>query len=154
VEGKKGIWFIKLSKKEVRQLNKNIVIFAFFLFIAFVFWYINSLGKEIKGEFRFSASLINIPKGRAVTGENPLKLLLEIKGQGYTLIKYRFSNQSNLVVDFSKVTIKRIPETAPARFFVLSSGMIPNFKKQLGNVFDIISVKPDTIFLGYIKDVN
>jgi hypothetical protein len=149
VEGKNRIWFMKLTKKGVSLLNKNVIMFTFFLFLAFVFWYLNSLSKEIKDEFRFSASFVNAPKGRVSSDDLPSKLLLEIKGQGYSLLKYKFyTNRNKLLVDLSKVSLRRIPYTKPARYFVLSSGLITSFKKQLGNGFEIISVKPDTIFLN------
>ena len=37
-----------LAKKGVRVINRDVAVFAFFLFISFIFWYLNSLGKEIE----------------------------------------------------------------------------------------------------------
>jgi hypothetical protein len=149
VEGKNSIWLKILTQKGVRLLNKNVIMFVFFLFLAFVFWYLNSLNKEIKDEFRFSASFVNAPKGRVISDDLPSRLLLEIKGQGYSLLKYKFYTKRNkLMVDLSKANFRRIPYTKPTRYFILSSGLITSFKKQLGNGFEIISVKPDTIFLN------
>jgi hypothetical protein len=150
MEQKSGIWFKKLTKKEVTLLNKNVVIFAFFLFLAFIFWYLNSLGKVINSDFRYQVTYINPPKGRVISNDLPSKLVLELKGQGYSLLKHKISgNRSDLVVDFSKVTFKRIPDSKPVKFYILSSGMIAGFKKQMGNGFDVISVRPDTIFLTF-----
>jgi hypothetical protein len=150
MEQKSGIWFKKLTKKEVNLLNKNIVIFAFFLFLAFIFWYLNSLGKVINSDFKYTVTFTNPPKGRAISSDLPSKLFLELKGQGYSLLKNKISRKrSDLVVDFSKVTFKRIPDTKPVKFYILSSGLIPGFKKQIGNGFDVISVRPDTIFLTF-----
>jgi hypothetical protein len=147
---KPGIWFKKLTKKEVSLLNKNVVIFAFFLFVAFIFWYLNSLGKEINNDFRYPVTFINPPKGRTISSELPSKISLELKGLGYSLLKHKISgNRSPLVVDLSKVTFKKIPDSKPAKYFILSSGMIAGFKKQIGNGFDVLSVKPDTIFLTF-----
>jgi hypothetical protein len=150
MEGKTGIWFNKLTKKEVSKLNKNVIIFAFFLFLATVFWYLNSLGKEIKSDFRYSVNFINPPKGRVVSGDIVSKLQIELKGQGYSLLKHKISGvRTPLVVDLSKLTFKRIPDSKPTRYYVLSTGLITNFKKQIGNGFDVLSVKPDTIFLTF-----
>ena len=150
MEGKTGIWFKKLTKKEVSLLNKNVVIFAFFLFLAFIFWYLNSLGKEIKSDFRYPVNFINPPKGRVISSDLPSKLSLELKGQGYSLLKLKISgNRTPLIVDFSKVTFKRIPDSKPTGYYVVSAALIPNFKKQMGNKFDVLSVKPDTIFLTF-----
>jgi hypothetical protein len=154
VEGKKSIWLKPFWKKELRMLERDIVIFAFSLFLAFVLWYINSLGKEIKGEFKFSASFFNIPKARGtITEDLSLKLMVELKGQGYTLLRYKlFGSRNKLLIDLSKAGLKRLPETKPARFYVLSDGLIPDIKKQMGNKFEIQGIKPDTIFLSFNKD--
>jgi hypothetical protein len=150
VEGKTGILFKKLTKREVSLLNKNVVIFAFFLFLAFVFWYLNSLGKEIKSDLRYSMNFINPPKGRQVSGDLPLKLSIGLRGQGYSLLKHKISGiRTPLVADLSKISIKRIPNSKPTRYYILSAAMIPNIKKQIGNGFEVLSVSPDTIFMTF-----
>jgi hypothetical protein len=143
-----GIWFKRLTKKEVSLLNKNVVIFAFFLFLAFIFWYLNSLGKEINSDFRYTVKFINPPKGKVISSDLPSKLSLGLKGQGYSLLKSKISGKrAPLVIDFSKVTFKRIPDSKPSRYYLLSAGLIPNLKKPIGHGFDVLSVYPDTIFL-------
>jgi hypothetical protein len=155
VEKKTGIWIKKLTKKEVRILNKNVVIFAFFLFLAFIFWYLNSLSKELKSDFRVSANFINPPKGRVISGILPLKLTIELKGQGYSLLKKKiFGNINPLVIDLSKVTFRRIPDSKPTRYYVLTPTLIPGLKKQMENGLEVQSVKPDTLFLSFIQAEN
>jgi hypothetical protein len=155
VEKKTGIWIKKLTKKEVRILNKNVVIFAFFLFLAFIFWYLNSLSKELKSDFRFTAKFINAPKGRVISGDLPLKLTIELKGQGFSLLKRKiFRKTDPLEIDLSKVTFRRIPDYKPTRYYVLSNALIPSFKKQIENGLDVQSVKPDTIYLNFNQTEN
>ena len=150
MEEKKDIWFKKLSKEEVKLLNKNVIIFAFFLFLAFIFWYLNSLGKEIKSDFKYNVSFINPPKGRIMSEDLPSRLSLEIKGQGYSLLKRKISgSRAPLVIDLSKVLFKRLPDSKPVRYYFLSAGLIPNLRKQIGNRFDVLSVKPDTIIVTF-----
>jgi len=153
VEGGRSIWHKLFRKKEIKLYNKNAFIFAFFLIVAFIFWYISSLGKEIKGEFRFTTSFQNIPRGKVIADEIPLKMTLELKGQGYSLLKYKFyGNNNHLVVDLAKITFRRLPESKPARFYILTTSLIQNLKKQMGNSFEIVAVKPDTIFLISSKE--
>lgn len=155
MEKKTGIWIKKLTKKEVRLLNKNVVIFAFFLFLASVFWYLNSLSKELRGDFRFSANFINVPKGRILSGDLPLKLTIELKGQGFSLLKRKiYRNINPLVIDLSKVSFRRIPDSKPSRYYVLSPTLIPGFKKQIENGLEVLSVKPDTIYLTFNQTEN
>jgi hypothetical protein len=150
VESNNRIWFKNLTKKEVSLLNKNVVIFAFFLFLAFIFWYLNSLGKEIDTDIRYSVRFVNPPKGKIISGDIPLKLSLEVRGQGYSLLKHKIGiDKSSLIVDLSKVSYRRIPDADPATYYLLSSSLVSNFRKQIGNGFQLLSVRPDTIYLTF-----
>lgn len=150
MESNKGIWFKNLSRKEASLLNKNVVIFAFFLFLAFIFWYLNSLGKEIETDIRYSVRFINPPKGKVVSGDLQLKLMLEVRGQGYSLLKRKIGvDKSSLVVDLSKVSYRKVPDSDPVAYYLLSAGLVTNFKKQIGSGFQLLSVKPDTIFVTF-----
>ncbi len=150
MESNNRIWFKNLTKKEVSLLNKNVVIFAFFLFLAFIFWYLNSLGKEIDTDIRYSVRFVNPPKGKIISGDLPLKLFLEVRGQGYSLLKHKIGiDKSSLIVDLSKVSYRRIPDTDPTTYYLLSASLVSNFRKQIGSGFQLISVKPDTIYLTF-----
>jgi hypothetical protein len=155
VEKNTSIWIKKLTKKEVSLINKNVVIFVFFLFLSFIFWYLNSLGKEIKSDFKYAANFVNVPKGRTLSGDTELKITLEIKGQGYSLLKKKiYRNINPLAIDLSKTTFRRLPDSKPTRYYFLSAGLIPGFKKQIESGLDILSVKPDTIYLSFIQNEN
>jgi hypothetical protein len=150
VEADKGIWYKNFTKKEVRLLNKNVVIFAFFLFLAFIFWYLNSLGKEIETDIRYSVRFINPPKGRVIPGNLQLKLMLEVRGQGYSLLRHKIGvDKSSLVVDLSKTPCRRIPDSDPPVYYLLSGSLVSNFKKQIGNGFQLLAVKPDSVFVTF-----
>jgi hypothetical protein len=150
VEADKGIWYKNFTKKEVRLLNKNVVIFAFFLFLAFIFWYLNSLGKEIETDIRYSVRFINLPKGRVIPGNLQLKLMLEVRGQGYSLLRHKIGvDKSSLVVDLSKTPCRRIPDSDPPVYYLLSGSLVSNFKKQIGNGFQLLAVKPDSVFVTF-----
>ncbi len=150
MDSNKSIWFKNLSKKEVSLLNKNVVIFAFFLFLAFIFWYLNSLGKEIETDIKYSVRFINPPKGKIVPGDLQPKLMLEVRGQGYSLLKRKIGvDKSSLVVDLSKVYYRKVPDSDPVVYYLLSASLVTNFKKQIGSGFQLLSVKPDTIFVTF-----
>ena len=49
------------------------MVFAFFLFLSFGLWYINSLGKEVEADIKYPVKYINIPKDRTIAEETPVK---------------------------------------------------------------------------------
>jgi hypothetical protein len=155
VKGKIAIWLKNLTKKGISSFRKDVVVFAFFLFLSFIFWYLNSLRKDIEIDLRYPVSFINPPKDRIIVTELPSKLTLNLKGPGYSIIKLKISgNRSPVIIDFSKVSFKKMPDAVQLKYFIVSSGLIQNFKKQLSSDFQIVSIKPDTLFIVFEKKLK
>ena len=135
-------------------LNREIPVFAFFLLLSFVFWYLNELSKELQGSINYPVRYINPPKDRIVTGDLPDKLEMDLRGPGYSILKVKLSgSRAPVVIDFSKVAPRRIPGQLP-RYYLVTSGLMGNFSKQLHADFDILAIHPDTLFFGYDKLVT
>ncbi len=135
-------------------LNREIPVFAFFLLLSFVFWYLNELSKELQGSINYPVRYINPPKDRIVTGDLPDKLEMDLRGPGYSILKVKLSgSRAPVVIDFSKVAPRRIPGQLP-RYYLVTSGLMSNFSKQLHADFDILAIHPDTLFFGYDKIVT
>ncbi|HNT92727.1 MAG TPA: hypothetical protein PLT88_09010 [Bacteroidales bacterium] len=135
-------------------MHRELPLFAFFLLLSFVFWYLNELSKELQGTINYPVRYINPPKDRIVTGDLPEKLEMDLRGPGYSILKVKLSgSRAPVVIDFSRVTPRRIPGTMP-RYYLVTSGLINSFSKQLHADFDILSIQPDTLFFGYDKLVT
>ncbi len=147
---------IMKGKREQSEkfLNRELPVFAFFLLLSFVFWYLNELSKELQGSINYPVRYINPPKDRIVTGHLPDKLEMDLRGPGYSILKVKLSgSRAPVVIDFSKVAPRRIPGQLP-RYYLVTSGLMSNFSKQLHADFDILAIHPDTLFFGYDKVIT
>jgi hypothetical protein len=135
---------------EARGFNKrNIVVFAFFLLLSFVFWYLNSLGKDLEADIRYPVRYNNIPNDWKLNENVPRKLNLFLSGPGHSILRMKISGKhSPLVIDFSKVHYQRIQDSKSADYYIVTSNLVPNFNSQMKAVCKITSVKPDTLFLS------
>jgi hypothetical protein len=141
-------------EKSEKFLNRELPVFAFFLLLSFVFWYLNELSKELQGSINYPVRYINPPRDRIVTGDLPDKLEMDLRGPGYSILKVKLSgSRAPVVIDFSKVAPRRIPGQQP-RYFLVTSGLTNNFSKQLHADFDILAIHPDTLFFGYDRLVT
>lgn len=135
-------------------INREIFVFAFFLLLSFIFWYLNELGKELDATIKYPVRYVNPPKERIITGDLPRKLDMELRGPGYSILKMKLSgSKAPVVIDFSRAASRKLPGPKP-HYYLITSGMIQEFSKQLHADFDIISIKPDTIFFGYDRLVT
>ena len=142
----KKIWLRKISNRSKSIFNRDFFVFAFFLLLAFIFWYLNALRKDIETDLNYPVRFVNPPVGTVVLNELPSKLTLNLKGPGYSIIMLRISgSRAPVIIDFSKVTLERLPGYQSNDKYVLTNRLIPEFSRQLKADFQIVSVKPDTL---------
>jgi hypothetical protein len=152
VKREDGIRKENLTKKGVRVINRDVAVFAFFLFLSFIFWYINSLGKEVEAGIQYHVKYTNIPRERVITESSPDDLNLFLKGPGYSIIKLKFSNKkSPVIIDISKVNYKRAPGGKTLNYFIVTSGLTKSLNVQMRSGCEITSIKPDTLFFTLDK---
>jgi len=152
VKGINGIPKENLVRKRVKAINRDFFVFAFFLLLSFMFWYLNSLGKEVEAVIKYPFQYINIPKEREIVGESPGKIDLFLKGPGYSVLKLKLSgNKPHVLIDISKVSYKRLPGSEPLRYYIITSGLAKSLTVQIRSGCEITSIKPDTLFFTLDK---
>ncbi len=135
-----------LAKKTVRGKKKDIVVFTFFLFLSFIFWYLNYLGKETEVGIKYPLTYSNIPREREIIEDSPERLNLYLKGTGYSILKLKLSGKKEpVIIDISKVSYKRVPGTEQ-KYYIITSGLTKSINVQLRSDCEISYIKPDTIF--------
>jgi hypothetical protein len=147
VKVENGIRLKKTAKKGARVINRDVFVFAFFLFLSSIFWYLNSLGKENEAGIIYPVKYTNIPRDRIINDISPSEVDLFLKGPGYSLLKLKISGKkSPLNIDISKVNYKRIPGEKSLNYFIVSSGLTKSLNVQMRSGCEITSIKPDTLF--------
>jgi hypothetical protein len=129
-----------------RVINRDVFVFTFFLLLAFIFWYLNSLDKEVETGIRYNIKYTNVPRGRTVIIREPERLNLYLKGTGSSVLRQKLARKVPITIDISKVNYKRVPGSKGPEYFVVTSGLTRSFSVQLRSEFEITSVKPDTLF--------
>ncbi len=142
----RNIWLRKISTKSKSVFNRDFFVFAFFLLLAFIFWYLNALRKNIEADLNYPVRFVNPPAGMVILNELPSRLTLNLKGPGYSIIMLKISgNRAPVIIDFSNVTLERLPGYQINDKYVLTNRLIPEFSRQLKADFQIVSVRPDTL---------
>jgi YbbR domain-containing protein len=155
VTGKYWIWLRKLYGKDSNVINRDVVVFSFFLLLSFIFWFLNSLAKDIEADVRYPVRYINLPKDRVLVEDLPSRLSLYLKGPGYSILKHKLSgNRTPVVIDISNVNYKRVPRSTNLKYYIVTSGLIPRLTNQLRAECQISSIKPDTLFFSLDRIIS
>jgi len=150
-----SIWYKKFTGKKGSGIDRDVVIFGFFLLLSFVFWYLNSLEKNIEYDIKYPVRYINIPEGRILSEDLPAGLDLYLKGPGYSILRLKLSgNRSPVILDVSTINYRRVPGSRTLSYYVLTSGLVPKLRNQLRTECEIASIKPDTLFFSFDRIIT
>jgi YbbR domain-containing protein len=150
-----GIWLRKFLKKGGSSIDRDVFIFSFFLLLSFIFWYLNSLGKETEYNIKYPVKYINFPQERVLAEDLPSTLDLSLKGPGYSVLKLKLSgNRAPVILDISSISYRRVPGSRSLNYYIVTSGLIPKLKNQLRADCTITSIRPDTLFLYFDKIIT
>lgn len=143
-----------LTKRGVRAINRDVAVFAFFLLLSFILWYLNSLGKENEAGIKYHIKFTNLPKEKRIDDEQPNELSIFLKGPGYSILKLKLSgNKAPLIIDISKANYRRTPGGKALDYYIVTSGLARSLNVQMRSGCEITSIKPDTLFFTFSKQV-
>jgi len=149
------IWTKGIFRSKGSGNDRDIVVFGFFLLLSFIFWYLNSLEKEVEYSIRYPVRYVNLPEERVLADDLPSRLELYLKGPGYSILKLKMSgNRSPVILDVSSINYRRVPNNRALNYYVVTSGLIPKLRNQLRAECDITTVKPDTLFFTFDRIIT
>lgn len=147
---KPAIWYEKIFKKEKYVINSDAITFSSFLILAFILWYLNSLGKIIDAEVSYPVKYINIPKERVIVDDLPSRLNLYLRGPGYSILKLKLtSGRTPIIIDIASVSYRRVPGSKTLSYYIKTSVLAQKLSTQLRAESSLISIKPDTLFFSF-----
>jgi hypothetical protein len=150
VENKDGTRHSGSPKKGVNAINSNVIVFIFFLFLSFIFWYLNSLGKDIEADIKYPVKYVNLPKGSELPDDLPSRLNLFMKGPGYSILRLNISGtKAPVEVDYSRIGASYNQNGKSSDYYIVTSGLVQNINIQLKSECKVISIKPDTLFFSF-----
>ena len=71
-------------------LNKEFLIFLFFLALSGAFWLLMTLNETMEKEFKIPMRLSGVPRNAVITGELPDTVRVTVRDKGFTLVTYDF----------------------------------------------------------------
>lgn len=149
------IWLKKITEKREKGINREVVVFSFFLLLAFIFWYLNSLEKNVEYDMKYPVRYINLPDERILADNLPAEIDLYLKGPGYSILKIKLAGtRSPVMLDVSTINYRRVPGSRTLSYYIITTGLIPKLRNQLRTECEISSIKPDTLFFSFDRIVT
>jgi len=139
-----------LTERIRRIIDRDFLVFVFFLLLSFSFWLLNGLGDELSSKIKYPVRFINPPDNRVLIGSLPSKLEFSVKGPGYTILKLKMSgSRAPVVVDMSTLNYLTNQGSRTYNYYVLTTGLKEDFSQQLRANIDIQRIQPDTLTFSF-----
>ena len=139
-----------ITENEKVAFRKKALIFGFFLIISVGFWFINILNKKYIQEVSYPVIYKNFPSQKVQVGNPPENLELKVMASGYTLLWFQLSSRY-IPISFSVnlFTMHHLSGQDSSDFFIQTNYAKDYISNQLITKFEIISIKPDTLFFRF-----
>ncbi|WP_417875743.1 hypothetical protein [Winogradskyella sediminis] len=138
------------QKKRLNILDhlkkKNVKLFILFFIIAFVFLIFSKLSNDYKHTLKLKVNLVNVDDEILLKNDSTNYIQAYVEAKGFALMPFLFDNSKVLDINAkSEVTTK------PLHFIFDVSKHKYLIEAQLGSAYDVISLMPDTLLIGYSK---
>ena len=125
-------------------VNREFLIFLFFLFVAGIFWLLTTLNENFEQEMKIPVRIVNVPKNVVITSGDNDTLRVNVRDKGISLITYIYKKDILPVdIDFNRYARADGTGSVPA------SDMLRLINAHLPASAKAASVKPETTVFYY-----
>lgn len=130
-------------------LRKKLGVFLVFAGIATALWFLQALDRTYVAVIENPVVFKNLPEEKVLITNLPKKLSLEIEGSGFSILRHNWDlSKQPVQIDFKNLTTVS-NESLRGRWVRITLSSYRQKMAQQFNNFQIISLSPDTINLGF-----
>ena len=128
-------------------LNREFLIFLFFLALSGLFWLLMALNETYEAEIPIAVRIVNVPKNVVLTTESTDTLHVTVRDKGFTIATYLYSDRIRPV----SINFNQFANKTTERGGVTTSDLQRLIYPQLFASSKIVMVKPDkfVFFFNY-----
>ena len=135
------------------QFRKRLFIFAFFLMLSIIIWFLNALAKNYTTYIDYPVEYSNFPKERVLIGELPDKLNLRVDAHGYALLRYKLIARPEPIVFNVSFAMSRSGNDT-ARSYILTRFVRDQVSRQLPSELQLLDIKPDSLQFRFARSAS
>ncbi len=139
---------IKQYLSFLKNNNRNILLFLFFVVLATIFWFIRALGDHYESVVNYPVRYTNFPEGKQLAGDVPDKLTLRINATGFTILKSKLN--LNLIPVRFDVASYQLNNTGNDIFFVVTQSVRSVLSNEL-RMSLYLTLTPTLFFSGFLR---
>ena len=134
--------------------NRKVGVFLIFVVLSAIFWFLTQLEEVYVTSISYPVEYQDMPEDKIVVGHLPEKIDLEVRGQGFQLLEYKFSNKLNPLILHLEAYNMQEEKTDTPRHFIVTQKATPRISQQLSQEVEILNITPDTLFFEFAEKIS
>jgi hypothetical protein len=127
-------------------------VFLIFLLLSAMFWFLTQLEEVYVTSISYPVEYQDMPEDKIVVGNLPDRIDLEIRGQGFQLLEYKFIHAlTPLVLHLDAFNLHSSEQPDTPRHFIVTQAATPRIAQQLNQEIEILNITPDTLFFEFAE---
>ncbi len=135
------------------RINQKYFLFAFFLFISTVFWFLIALNDEYITEISYPVKYKNIPSNKVVVKDLPNYLSIKVKAIGFLVLQHKIKSIRPITIDVSSIDLQKSANDT-SHSFLLTKYINEEISNQLDANLQLIEIRPDTIDFYFYNSIQ
>ncbi len=133
------------------KYQQKLLIFLFFLFLAFVFWFFRALNERYEAEIFYPVRYTKLPENKILINELPDKLKLRVEATGKKILMHKISlNIKSLRFNVESFSLR---ESGSNSFYILTNQVKDFISDDLEGI-KILDIWPDTLSFHFTDVVT
>jgi hypothetical protein len=136
-----------------KHIRKSFFSFLIFVIISSAFWFYRTLDDVYVASVHYPVKYINIPSNKILSGNPPQKIILRVRGKGFTILSNRITPPT-LDLDVNDFSLFSQSKDSLS-LYLLSRYAHEWFAAELSNKnnqsLEILNVSPDTIAFNFTR---
>lgn len=135
----------------IRNFQKRILVFLFFLLLATISWFSRALNETYVADIKYPISYINFPSNRILTKEPPEELTLRVRSDGYTILSNKLKFKFPLPFDVNSFSLYSLDDDSQGVYILsrYAKDRLNNELNKKNKNINILEISPDTIFFNF-----
>lgn len=142
-----------MNAKEIHQsirnflfsnVNKQFLVFLFFLFLSGIFWLIITLNETYEKEIKIPAQVVNVPRNIVLTSASTDTIRATVRDKGWVILAYLYGDR----LKTKGLSFKNY-DRGKGRISVSSSDLRRIVEQQMEASSKVISIKPERLDFAY-----
>jgi len=132
------------------ERGKQLLLFLFCLFLAFVIWSVHNLSNNYSHFFQYRVFSNSKIKGRNTTSGSLNNLTIRGRATGFYILQHRFSLERQLHIEPESTLFRKIPNKENS-FFILTSDIRDVIIESVSDKLIVDYISADTLFFQFPK---